>query len=141
MLKSVASAIIRTSALSMKVSLFCTIDEFRRFLIESTCASFIPQEYLRRRDIFPERRQAPGRIYVEAEFKEELEMINDIVFVAAKNPMGIIYESKSGRSRLKWRQISESIGKLEGEITVNTLVNLITARINVRPENIQVETP
>lgn len=123
----------------MKISLFCTIDEFRRFLIESTCASFIPREYLRRRDVFPERRDTPGRIYVEAELKEDLEAINDIVFVAAKNPMGIIYESKSGRSKLKWRQISESIGKLEGEITVNTLVNMITAKINIRPENIRVD--
>ena len=123
----------------MRISLFCTLDEFRRFLIESTCASFIPKEYLKRRDIFPERRNPPGRIHVEAEDKKDLRVINDVVFVSAKNPMGIIYESKSGRSKLKWRQISESIGKLEGEITVNTLVNLITARINVRPENIQVE--
>ena len=113
----------------MRIEAFCTLDEMRRFLIESTCKNFIPERFLRDRKVFPERRGKNGIIYVEAEKKEDLSEIRDITFVKVRNVLGIIYTSKSGRSRLKWRAIVRDVGKLTGEASSNTLVNLITAGI------------
>ncbi|RLG61243.1 hypothetical protein DRN86_00380 [Candidatus Geothermarchaeota archaeon] len=113
----------------MKVEAYCTLEEVRRFLIESTCKSFIPREYLKNGEIFPERRIKEALIHVEAEEKEDVQQIGDITFIRAKNVLGIIYNSKSGRTKLKWRQIYKDLGKLSGEASSNTLVNLITAGI------------
>lgn len=119
----------------MRIQAYCTLEELRRFLIESTCKTFIPDEYVRDRSIFPERRSKNALIYVEAEVKTDLRKIRDITFVKVKNVLGAIYNSKSGRSRLKWRLVYKDIGKLVGEASSNTLVNLITAGIR----NIEVE--
>ena len=43
--------------------------------------------------------------------------------------LGIIYKSKSGSTNLKWRQIRGRGGKVTGEASTNSLVNLITAKV------------
>ena len=48
-----------------------------------------------------------GSIYVEAADKVTLKKIRDITFVNAKDILGIIYNSKSGNTALKWRQIKK----------------------------------
>ncbi|MFZ0843260.1 MAG: hypothetical protein WAN80_05210, partial [Nitrosotalea sp.] len=47
-----------------------------------------------------------------------------MTFVNAKEVLGIIYSSKSGNTNLKWRQIRRNAGKVVGEASTNTLVNL-----------------
>ena len=42
----------------------------------------------------------------------------------AKDVLGIIYSSKSGNTSLKWRQIRKNNGKVSGEASSNSLVNL-----------------
>ena len=113
----------------MKIQLYCTLDEMKSFLVESTCKSFIPKEYLENEKVFPERRNEKASIYVEAERKVDLETMGEITFVEAENVIGIIYNSKSGRSRLKWRQVYGRLGKLTGEASTNTLVNLFATGI------------
>jgi len=80
-------------------------------------------------DIFPERSTENGTMYVEAEDKETLSKKGEIQFVRASNVIGIIYNSKSGSTRLKWRQIRNDLGKLTGEASTNSLVNLFAARV------------
>src|SRR5437899_10733991 len=102
----------------------CYLASFRKFIILSTCNSFIPESYLEDYEVFPERETSPGLIYVEAADKVTLKKIRDMTFVNAKDVLGIIYSSKSGNTNLKWRQIRRNSGKVIGDASTNTLVNL-----------------
>ena len=90
----------------------------------STCSSFAPKSYLEDSEVFPEREESLGSIYVEAADKVTLKKIRDITFVNARDVLGIIYNSKSGNTSLKWRQIRRNSGKISGEASSNSLVNL-----------------
>ena len=90
----------------------------------STCSSFAPKSYLEDSEVFPEREESLGSIYVEAADKVTLKKIRDITFVNARDVLGIIYNSKSGNTSLKWRQIRRNNGKVSGEASSNSLVNL-----------------
>ena len=101
-----------------------TVESFRRFVFASTCSSFAPRSYLEDPEVFPERDEDKGSIYVEAADKVTLKKIRDITFVNARDVLGIIYSSKSGNTSLKWRQIRRNTGKVKGEASSNSLVNL-----------------
>ena len=101
-----------------------TVESFRRFVIASTCGSFAPRSYLEDPEVFPERDEDKGSIYVEAADKVTLKKIRDITFVNARDVLGIIYSSKSGNTSLKWRQIRRNTGKVKGEASSKSLVNL-----------------
>ncbi len=90
----------------------------------STCSSFAPKSYLEDSEVFPEREESLGSICVEAADKVTLKKIRDITFVNARDVLGIIYNSKSGNTSLKWRQIRRNSGKVSGEASSNSLVNL-----------------
>ncbi|MEM2083682.1 MAG: hypothetical protein QXV10_04125 [Nitrososphaerota archaeon] len=105
-----------------------TLEKFRKFLIYSTCKSFIPKGYLKDSTIFPEREDA-GTIYIECSSKINLKKIKGIQFVKVNDVLGILYASKSGNTKLKWRQIAGRMGRLSGEASLNALVNLIEAGI------------
>ncbi len=107
----------------------CSLESFRKFIILSTCNSFVPESYLQDYEVFPERETSPGLIYVEAADKVTLKKIRDMTFVNAKEVLGIIYSSKSGNTNLKWRQIRRTVGKVTGEASTNTLVNLTEAGV------------
>ncbi len=107
----------------------CSLESFRKFIILSTCNSFIPESYFEDYEVFPERETSPGLIYVEAADKVTLKKIRDMTFVNAKEVLGIIYSSKSGNTNLKWRQVRRSMGKATGEASTNTLVNLTEAGV------------
>ena len=89
----------------VEIDVTCHLEAFRRFLVNSTCRSFIPESYLRDPEVFPEKESEPGSIYIEAVDKVSLKRIRDITFVNANDVLGIIYNSKSGHSKLKWRQV------------------------------------
>ena len=110
----------------MKIDTVCDLSTFRRFMIVSTCDSFIPDQFVGDESIFPERASEHGTMYVEAEDKETLEQIREIRFMRVSNVLGIIYKSKSGNTQLKWRQYKGDLGKLTGEASTNTIVNLST---------------
>jgi len=112
----------------MKVDAICPLENLRRFMILSTCQSFIPEELMEDEKVFPERPAEQGTMYVEAEDKETLQKIRDIQFTRVSSVLGVIYNSKSGRTKLKWRQVKGSLGKLTGEASTNTLVNLYATR-------------
>mgnify|MGYP003723636741 CR=1 FL=1 len=101
-----------------------SMESFRTFIMVSTCSSFAPQSYADDTEVFPEREDALGSIYVEAADKVTLKKVRDITFVNAKDVLGIIYNSKSGNTSLKWRQIRHNSGKASGEASTNSLVNL-----------------
>lgn len=111
----------------MKIDTVCDLSTFRRFMIVSTCDSFIPDDLVGDENVFPERTADQGTMYVEAEDKESLEQIRDIKFTRVSNVLGIIYNSKSGNTHLKWRQFKDDLGRLAGEASTNTIVNLSTA--------------
>jgi hypothetical protein len=113
----------------VEIDVTCHLEGFRRFLINSTCRSFIPESYLRDSEVFPEKEEDPGSIYIEAADKVTLKKIRDITFINARDILGIIYTSKSGNSKLKWRELREGVGRLTGEASTNSLVNLSMARI------------
>jgi len=120
----------------VQLDLTCNLEGFRRFLINSTCRSFIPESYLRDPEVFPEKQGDQGSIYVEAVDKVDLKKIRDIMFINARDVLGIIYTSKSGNTRLKWRELRGRIGRLNGEASANSLVNLSMARI-ISPEDVE----
>lgn len=108
----------------VKIDASSSIESFRRFIVASTCSSFIPNSYLEDYEVFPERNEESGSIYVEAADKVTLKKIREITFVNARDVLGIIYNSKSGNTSLKWRQIRKLNGKVTGEASPNSLVNL-----------------
>ena len=101
-----------------------SLESFRRFIIASTCSSFAPRSYLEDPEVFAEREEDLGSIYVEAADKVTLKKIREITFVNAKEVLGVIYSSKSGNTSLKWRQTRKNNGKVTGEASSNSLVNL-----------------
>ena len=101
-----------------------TLESFRRFIISSTCKSYAPRNYLEDLEVFAEREDNLGAIYVEAADKVTLKKIRDITFMNARDVLGIIYNSKSGNTSLKWRQIRKMEGKVTGEASPNSLTNL-----------------
>ncbi|HKW05073.1 MAG TPA: hypothetical protein VJN71_07240 [Nitrososphaerales archaeon] len=107
----------------------CELESFRRFLVQSTCMSFMPEGYLRDEEVFPEKEGETGSIYIEAADKVTLKKIRDITFVNARDILGIIYVSKSGNTRLKWRQSRADLGKVTGEASTNSLVNLFSSHV------------
>lgn len=113
----------------MKIDVVCPLESFRRFMILSTCNSFIPDEYIEDVNVFPERPVENGTMYVEAEDKETLRRSRDLQFARVSNVLGIIYNSKSGLTKLKWRHIKDALGKLSGEASGNSVVNLFEAEI------------
>jgi len=117
----------------MKIEVYCTLEEMKRFLIESTCKNKFPRKYMHEINYLFERRQDVGKVYIEAEYKKDIEKIEDIIIVETKNVLGISYRSRSGRTNLTWRQIYKDLGKLYGEASGNTIVNLLEAGIrNIR---------
>ena len=110
-----------------KLETSCSLESFRRFMITSTCRSFIPAEYEANPSVFPERSREQGTMYVEAEDKVTLNRVNDITFAQVTDVLGIIYNSKSGHTQLKWRHIKGELGRLSGEASTNTMVNLYEA--------------
>ena len=106
------------------ISTPASLESFRRFIISSTCKSYAPRSYLEDSEVFPEREDNLGAIYVEAADKVTLKKIRDITFMNAKDVLGIIYNSKSGNTSLKWRQIRRMEGKVTGEASPNSLTNL-----------------
>ena len=101
-----------------------SLESFRRFIISSTCRSYAPRSYLDDFEVFAERQDESGSIYVEAADKVTLKKIRDITFVNARDVLGIIYNSKSGNTSLKWRQLRRNNGKVTGEASANSLTNL-----------------
>jgi hypothetical protein len=108
------------------------LESFRRFLINSTCLSFIPESYFRDQEVFPEKEGDLGSIYIEAADKVTLKNFRAITFINARDVLGIIYLSKSGNTNLKWRQTRGSYGKVTGEASANSLVNLLESRVITR---------
>lgn len=106
-----------------------SLEAFRKFIIVSTCRSFIPESYLKDFEVFPEREEGPGAIYIEAADKVTLKRIREMTFVNAKEILGIIYSSKSGNTRLKWRQTRKKIGKVQGDASSNALVNMVESGV------------
>ena len=78
-----------------------SVESFRRFIFSSTCKSYAPRSYLEDFEVFPERDDNLGSVYVEAADKVTLKKIRDITFVNARDILGIIYNSKSGNTSLK----------------------------------------
>ena len=105
-------------------------------MINSTCRSFIPESYLRDPEVFPEKQGDQGSIYVEAVDKVDLKKIRDITFINARDVLGIIYTSKSGNTKLKWRELRGRIGRMSGTASANSLVNLSMARI-LSPDDVE----
>lgn len=106
-----------------------SLESFRRFIISSTCRSYVPSSYLDDYEVFAERPDELGSIYVEAADKVTLKKIRDITFVNAKDILGIIYTSKSGNTVLKWRQLRRNNGKVTGEASSHSLTNLAEAGV------------
>lgn len=113
----------------VKIETTASLESFRKFIIISTCRSFIPESYLRDYEVFPEREEGPGAIYIEAADKVTLKKIREMTFVNAKEILGIIYSSKSGNTKLKWRQTRRRIGKVQGFASPNALVNLVESGV------------
>ena len=113
----------------VRIETTASLESFRKFIIVSTCRSFIPESYLRDYEVFPEREEGPGAIYIEAADKVTLKKIREMTFVNAKEILGIIYSSKSGNTQLKWRQTRKKSGKVQGDASANALVNLVESGV------------
>lgn len=111
----------RPSNMSMvTVDAPCSLEHFRGFVYASTCRSFAPNAYMKDPEIFPEREDG-GTIYVEAVDKVTLKKINGITFVNARDVLGVIYNSNSGSTSIRWRQTHNNNGRAVGKISKNSL--------------------
>lgn len=113
----------------VRIEATCSLEGFRKYIIFSTCKSFIPESYLQDFEVFPEREEGPGAIYIEAADKVTLKKMREITFVNAKEILGIIYSSKSGNTQLRWRQTRRKTGKVSGNASPNALVNLVESGV------------
>ena len=113
----------------VKIDAATSLESFRRFTITSTCSSFAPESYTEDPEVFPAREESFGSIYVEAADKVTLKKIRGITFVNARDVLGIIYNSKTGNTNLKWRQFKHNSGKVTGEASSNSLVNLVQSGV------------
>lgn len=113
----------------VSIDLICPLKEFRKFLILSCCRSFIPREYLEDEKVFPERLEGAGLIYTEAEDKATLKKIRDVQFVHVGNVITVIYNSKSGSTRLRWEHKEADRGRLTGEASIRSVMKLVEAGI------------
>ncbi|HID17840.1 TPA: hypothetical protein EYP26_06080 [Candidatus Bathyarchaeota archaeon] len=113
----------------MKIETSCKLKEFRKFLILSTCQTFIPRSFKLDGEVFPERHGREGGVIVEAKYKETVGSVREVTFVKAREVLKISYNSKSGRSKLTWTRTKGEEGKLVGEASMNTVVNLASAGI------------
>src|SRR5437870_8734891 len=113
----------------VQIETTASVESFRKFIIVSNCRSFIPESYLRDYEVFPEREEGPGAIYIEAADKVTLKKVREMTFVNAKEILGIIYSSKSGNTQLKWRQTRRRSGKVHGDASANALVNLVESGV------------
>ena len=113
----------------VRIETTASLESFRKFIIVSTCRSFIPESYLRDLEVFPEREEGPGAIYIEAADKVTLKKVREMTFVNAKEILGIIYSSKSGNTQLKWRQTRRKSGRVQGDASANALVNLVESGV------------
>ncbi|MEM1944611.1 MAG: hypothetical protein QXX57_02585, partial [Nitrososphaerota archaeon] len=52
-----------------------------------------------------------------------------VQFVKVADVLGVIYRSKSGNTDLRWRQTRGTLGRLTGEASPNSVVNLLEAGI------------
>ena len=109
-----------------------SLENFRKFVMFSTCRSYVSKSYLEDSEIFAEREEPNGAIYVEAADKVTLKKIRDVTFVNARDVLGIIYKSKSGNTDLKWRQLRRFNGKVTGEASSNSLTNLSESGVITR---------
>ena len=100
-----------------------SLESFRKFVISNTCQSYMPKAYLANSDVFAERGYRHGAIYVESADKSTLKKIRNITFVNAKNVFGIVYNSKSKDTSLKWKR-RRGNSKVTGEASINSLINL-----------------
>lgn len=107
----------------VEVDVSCSLESFRRFAFASTCRSFAPRVYLKDPQVFPER-DVGGVIYVEAVDKVTLKKIRTITFVNVVDVLGVIYNSNSGSTSIKWRQTKDSTGRATGEASTNSLKHL-----------------
>lgn len=98
----------------------CSLENFRRFIYASTCRSFAPQSYMDDNEIFPEREER-GIIYVEALDKVTLKKMDSIIFVNVRDVLGVIYNSNSGSTSIRWRQTQNTSGRVTGKISKNSL--------------------
>jgi hypothetical protein len=89
----------------------------------------MPESYIPDPEVFPEKEGEQGSIYVEAGDKVTLKKIREITFINARDVLGILYLSKSGNTRLKWRQIRGETGRVTGEASANSIVNLLTVGV------------
>lgn len=90
----------------------------------------MPESYFYDEEVFPEKEtEDSGSIYIEAVDKVTLKRERDITFINARDVLGAIYVSKSGNTKLKWRQLNNLMGKVSGEASSNSLVNLVEARV------------
>lgn len=106
-----------------------SLESFRRFVYQSTCASYAPHSYIDDMEVYAERDPELGAIHVEATDKAPLKKIRDITFVNAADVLGVIYNSKSGNTALKWRQTDRYRGRVTGEASINSLTNLAAAGV------------
>ena len=108
------------------IDTICSLESFRRFLVR---ACHMPKEYMHTRNMFPERTARPGIVYVEAEDKATLGSAGEIEIVEAGGVAGIVFNSKSGSTALKWKRGSP--GRIRGEVSERTVAMLI--RCGVTP--------
>ena len=98
-------------------------------MIFITCKSFIPSNHNGETDTFPERDTRLGDIYIEAVDKIMVKKLKEIIFVNAKEVIGIIYSSKTGNTMLKGGQLKNKTGKVIGKASPNAVANWVESRL------------
>jgi hypothetical protein len=70
---------------------------------------------------------------VEAEDKVSLKKIGEIQFTKAENVVGVVYNSKSSSTKLRWTRSVGGLGKLKGEASVRSVLKMVEAKVISEP--------
>ncbi|MFH1328803.1 MAG: hypothetical protein ABIH76_08200 [Candidatus Bathyarchaeota archaeon] len=113
----------------VKINAQCSLEKFRKFIIISSCHDFIPQEFLEKATVFPERLAELGTMYVEAKDKASLMKTDEVQFIQAEEVISVIYTSKSGLTKLRWERKIGTRGRVNGETSIHSIMNLVKAGV------------
>lgn len=137
--------------MAVSVDVQTSFARFRRFVIDMTCRDRLPRKYLtdlsvvveREPDVFKATRAGGLEVVKKGTGGQIYAIATDMVTVRAfeelslKRVTGIVsytYNSKSGRTNLRWEVGRNGSGRLRGRASGNSILYLVTGGILTREQ-------
>lgn len=107
-------------------------DSFRKFIVTSTYKSFIPNNYIKNPELFPQGGKGYDNIYKEDNGKFTLNKSKEVTVVNAKRVIWNTHSTKMESTNSEWRYIKKKNRKFIGEASTSASVNLTKSKVLTR---------